>query len=75
VSIAMPMVTVLARYALRFSVRAADLTPDFTVLWMGSGLALAAAVFLAFVPRQCRSYHREPPPDLSGNPAPRKRHR
>jgi predicted permease len=45
------MVTVLARYALRFSVRAADLTVDFSVLWMGLGLALAAAVFLAYVPR------------------------
>lgn len=48
---AVPMVTVLARYALRFSVRAADLTVDFTVLWAGLGLALAAAVFLAYVPR------------------------
>src|SRR5579863_5158298 len=51
VLVAVPMVTVLARYALRFSVRAADLTPDFTVLWMGLALALAAGVFLAFVPR------------------------
>ncbi|HEV2379822.1 MAG TPA: ADOP family duplicated permease [Terriglobia bacterium] len=51
VLVAIPMVTVLARYALRFSVRAADLTPDFTVLWMGLALALAAAVFLAFIPR------------------------
>ncbi|HEV2424583.1 MAG TPA: ADOP family duplicated permease [Terriglobia bacterium] len=51
VLIAIPMVTVLARYALRFSVRAADLKPDFTVLWMGLALALAAAVFLAFIPR------------------------
>jgi putative ABC transport system permease protein len=51
VLVAIPMVTLLARYALRFSVRAADLTPDFTVLWMGLALALAAAVFLAFVPR------------------------
>jgi len=49
--VAIPMVTVLARYALRFSVRAADLTVDFSVLWMGLALALAAAVFLAFVPR------------------------
>ncbi len=49
--VAIPMVTILARYALRFSVRAADLTVDFSVLWMGLALALAAAVFLAFVPR------------------------
>ena len=51
VLVAIPMVTVLARYALRFSVRAADLTVDFSVLWMGLALALAAAVFLAYVPR------------------------
>ena len=51
VLLAIPMVTVLARYALRFSVRAGDLTPDFTVLWMGLALSLAAAVFLAFIPR------------------------
>jgi predicted permease len=49
--VAIPMVTVLARYALRFSVRAADLTVDFGLLWMGLVLALAAAVFLAFAPR------------------------
>ena len=49
--VAIPMVTVLARYALRFSVRAGDLTVDFGLLWMGLALALAAAVFLAFVPR------------------------
>ena len=51
VLVAIPMVTVLGRYALRFSVRAADLTVDFSMLWMGLALALAAAVFLAFVPR------------------------
>jgi len=51
VVMAVPMVTVLARYALRYSIRAADLTVDFSVLWMGLVLALAAAVFLALVPR------------------------
>jgi len=51
VLLAVPMFSVLARYALRFSVRAADLTFDFSVLWMGLALSLAAAVFLAFVPR------------------------
>ncbi|HEV2989125.1 MAG TPA: FtsX-like permease family protein, partial [Candidatus Angelobacter sp.] len=51
VAIAAPMVTVLARYAARFSVRALDLKLDATLLWMGVGLALIAAVFLAFVPR------------------------
>ena len=51
VLVAIPMGTVLARYARRFSVRAADLTVDFGLLWMGLALALAAAVFLAFAPR------------------------
>ena len=51
VIIARPMVTVLARYAARFSVRALDLTIDSSLLWVGVALALAAAVLLAFVPR------------------------
>jgi putative ABC transport system permease protein len=51
VIIAQPMVTVLARYAARFSVRALDVTVDASVLWVGVGLALTAAVLLAFVPR------------------------
>jgi predicted permease len=51
VLVAIPMITVLKRYALRFTVRAADLTVDFSVLWMGLALALAAAILLAFVPR------------------------
>lgn len=49
--IAAPMVAVLARYASRFSVRALDLKLDFTLVWIGAGLALLAAIFLAFVPR------------------------
>ena len=51
VLIARPMVAVLARYAARFSVRALDLTVDASLLWVGVGLAVAAAVLLAFVPR------------------------
>ena len=51
VLIARPMVAVLSRYASRFSVRALDLTVDSSLLWVGSGLALVAAVLLAFVPR------------------------
>jgi len=51
VLIARPMVAVLARYASRFSVRALDLKVDSTMLWVGAGLALLAAVLLAFVPR------------------------
>jgi predicted permease len=48
---ARPMVAILARYASRFSVRALDLTVDSSMLWVGAGLAVAAAVALAFVPR------------------------
>ena len=45
------MVAILARYASRFSVRALDLTVDFSLLWVGVLLALVAAVLLAYVPR------------------------
>jgi putative ABC transport system permease protein len=51
VLIARPMVGVVARYAARFSVRALEITVDGTVLWVGAGLAIAAAVLLAYVPR------------------------
>jgi predicted permease len=51
VIIAQPMVSVLARYGSRFSVRALDLKVDSSLLWVGAGLALVAAVILAFVPR------------------------
>ena len=51
VFIARPMVSVLANYASRYSTRALDLTVDSTMLWVGAGLALIAAVLLAFVPR------------------------
>ena len=46
-----PMVKVLARYASRFSVRALDLSVDWSMLWVGALLAVLAAVLLAFVPR------------------------
>jgi putative ABC transport system permease protein len=49
--IANPLVAVLARYASRYSVRALDLTVDSSMLWVGAGLAVAAAALLAFVPR------------------------
>jgi putative ABC transport system permease protein len=49
--IAEPMVSILARYASRFSVRALDLKVDSSLLWAGAVLAMVAAVFLAFVPR------------------------
>ena len=48
---AQPLVSILARYASRFSVRALDLTVDFSLLWVGATLAIVAAVILAFVPR------------------------
>jgi len=51
VLIARPMLTVVARYASRFSVRALSLTVDSTLLWVGVTLALIASVLLAFVPR------------------------
>jgi len=51
VLLARPMVAILARYASRFSVRALDLTVDASLLWVGAGLAVFAAVLLAFVPR------------------------
>jgi len=48
---AQPLLAVLARYASRFSVRALDLTVDFSMVWVGAGLAIVSAVLLAFVPR------------------------
>jgi predicted permease len=49
--LARPLVTVASRYAARFSIRALDATVDATVLGLGAGLAIVAAVLLAFVPR------------------------
>jgi putative ABC transport system permease protein len=46
-----PMVAVLSGYASRFSVRALDLKVDSSILWVGAGLAMVAAVLLAYVPR------------------------
>ena len=51
VLLARPLVAVVARYAARFSIRALDVTVDNSVLWVGAGLAMAAAVLLAYVPR------------------------
>ena len=51
VLVALWMVPILGQYAARFSIRALDLTVDASVLWVGVGLALTAAVLLAFVPR------------------------
>jgi len=46
-----PLVTAVGRYASRFSIRALDATVDNSVLLLGAGLAMAAAVLLAYVPR------------------------
>ena len=51
VVLARPFVGVVARYAARFSIRALDVTVDPSVLWVGAGLAIAASVLLAYVPR------------------------
>ena len=51
VLIARPMVAVLANYAARFSVRALDVTVNSSLLWVGAGLAMSAAILLAYVPR------------------------
>ncbi len=50
-ALARPLVSIVARYAARFSVRALEVAVDGTLLWVGAGLALAAAVLLAYVPR------------------------
>ena len=51
VLLAVPMVKVLGHYAQRFSVRAADLTLDSSLLWFGAALAVLASFFLAYIPR------------------------
>jgi predicted permease len=45
------LVTVVSRFAARFSVSAQDVTVDASLLWVGVALAMIAAVVLAFVPR------------------------
>ena len=60
VALARPFVTVVARFAARFSVRALEVTVDPSLLWVGAGLAMAAAVLLAYVPRL------PSPPDQTG---------
>jgi predicted permease len=49
--LARPMVAIVASFAARFSVRALEVTVDASLLWVGAGLAMAAAVLLAYVPR------------------------
>src|SRR5438105_5059697 len=51
VLISRPMLSVLARYASRFPVRALELKVDSSMLWVAALLAVVAAVLLAYVPR------------------------
>ena len=51
VALAGPLVAVVSRFAARFSVRALEVTVDASLLWVGAGLAMAAAVMLAYIPR------------------------
>ena len=59
VVLAQPLVAMVSRYAARFSVRALEVTVDPGMLWIATGLAMAAAVLLArptppVVARACR---------------------
>ena len=49
--LARPFVALVAQFAARFSVRAIGVSVDTSVLWIGAGLAMVAAVLLAYVPR------------------------
>src|SRR5262249_36620055 len=51
VVLADPLVSAVSRFAARFSVRALEVTADASVIWVGVGLAMGAAVGLAYVPR------------------------
>ena len=51
VLLAQPLVAMISGYAARFSIRALEVTVDSSVLWVGAGLAMGAAVLLAYVPR------------------------
>jgi len=51
VVLARPLVAVVAKFASRYSVHALDVAVDASLLWVGAGLAIAAAVLLAYIPR------------------------
>ena len=51
VLLARPMLSMVARFASRFSIRALEVTVDATMVWVGAALAIAAAVLLAYVPK------------------------
>jgi predicted permease len=49
--LARPLVALVASNASRFSIRAVGVPVDPSVLWIAAGLAMTAAVLLAYVPR------------------------
>jgi predicted permease len=49
--IARPLVALIGRFTARFSARAMEVTVDASLLWVGAGLAMVAAVVLAYIPR------------------------
>jgi predicted permease len=51
VLLARPLVDLIASFAARYSVRALEVTLDSSLLWVGAGLALIAAVILAYIPK------------------------
>ena len=51
VALAGPLLTIVSRFAARFSVRALEVAVDASLLWVGAALAIAAAVLLAYIPR------------------------
>ena len=51
VLLARPLVSIVARFAARFSVRALEVTVDGSLLWVGALLAIVAAILLAYVPK------------------------
>ena len=60
VMLARPLVAVVAAFAARFSVRALEVSVDSTLPWVGAGLAMAAAVLLAYIPRLPSAYGSSP---------------
>jgi putative ABC transport system permease protein len=51
IALAQPLLAMVTQYASRYSIRALEVTLDTSVLWVGAGLAMAAAVLLAYIPR------------------------
>ena len=49
--LARPFLAMVSGFAARYSVRALDVTVDATLLWVGAGLAIIAAMVLAYIPK------------------------